>query len=411
MLSNCEKMVVISSTTNEWPQVFHTHTHILSLSFSLSQSIIRPNVTPFLLLCFWKRIFMLCCYFTLRTPHSTLSFGFFLFFVPFLWLQNHIDEKDLMASTGRLMEKPRQEQQPQQHQQHQALKCPRCDSSNTKFCYYNNYSLSQPRHFCKACKRYWTKGGTLRNVPVGGGCRKNKRVKRPASAIDGASPTCGANPNSPSQPQIDVSSTSSHHINPLFYGLANNPSDINLPFPRFNSRVSGVETVTGYDLQPQLNALGLGFSSGTVSSDTGDSDYRNGFNANPTNPLLSSYSNIFGSSSYSTTTTPTIASLLASTLHQHKFMNGSTKNTQAPNHFQALAPFQGLHMTSNSENGLTMKDIKAEEAQSRMDWINVPNHNQLEQIGLSDPAVYWNTISVGAWHDPANIGSSVTSLI
>ncbi|KAJ6814307.1 putative dof zinc finger protein MNB1A [Iris pallida] len=51
-------------------------------------------------------------------------------------------------------------------------KCPRCDSANTKFCYYNNYNLSQPRHFCKACRRYWTKGGVLRNVPVGGGCRK-----------------------------------------------------------------------------------------------------------------------------------------------------------------------------------------------------------------------------------------------
>ncbi|RZR96730.1 hypothetical protein BHM03_00025804 [Ensete ventricosum] len=60
-------------------------------------------------------------------------------------------------------------------QQEQALKCPRCDSTHTKFCYYNNYSLSQPRYFCKTCRRYWTKGGTLRNVPVGGGCRKNKR--------------------------------------------------------------------------------------------------------------------------------------------------------------------------------------------------------------------------------------------
>ncbi|PHT34703.1 Dof zinc finger protein DOF2.4 [Capsicum baccatum] len=57
------------------------------------------------------------------------------------------------------------------------LKCPRCDSSNTKFCYYNNYNLSQPRHFCKNCRRYWTKGGALRNVPVGGGCRRNKRNK------------------------------------------------------------------------------------------------------------------------------------------------------------------------------------------------------------------------------------------
>ncbi|KAI3947879.1 hypothetical protein MKX01_034544 [Papaver californicum] len=50
-----------------------------------------------------------------------------------------------------------------------APNCPRCASSNTKFCYYNNYSLSQPRYFCKGCKRYWTKGGSLRNVPIGGG--------------------------------------------------------------------------------------------------------------------------------------------------------------------------------------------------------------------------------------------------
>ncbi|XP_022132683.1 dof zinc finger protein DOF5.7 [Momordica charantia] len=57
------------------------------------------------------------------------------------------------------------------------LNCPRCDSANTKFCYYNNYSLTQPRHFCKACRRYWTKGGALRNVPVGGCSRKNKKPK------------------------------------------------------------------------------------------------------------------------------------------------------------------------------------------------------------------------------------------
>ncbi|XP_022734108.1 dof zinc finger protein DOF4.6-like [Durio zibethinus] len=57
----------------------------------------------------------------------------------------------------------------------QALNCPRCNSTDTKFCYYNNYSLSQPRYFCKTCRRYWTEGGSLRNVPVGGGSRKNKR--------------------------------------------------------------------------------------------------------------------------------------------------------------------------------------------------------------------------------------------
>ncbi|KAK9678832.1 hypothetical protein RND81_11G235600 [Saponaria officinalis] len=64
----------------------------------------------------------------------------------------------------------------------QPLKCPRCDSSNTKFCYYNNYSLTQPRHFCKTCRRYWTRGGALRSVPIGGGCRKtNKRLKTTAT--------------------------------------------------------------------------------------------------------------------------------------------------------------------------------------------------------------------------------------
>ncbi|XP_022747065.1 dof zinc finger protein DOF3.6-like isoform X2 [Durio zibethinus] len=73
-----------------------------------------------------------------------------------------------MAERARLVKIPQPES---------ALKCPRCESTNTKFCYYNNYSLSQPRHFCKTCRRYWTIGGALRNVPVGGGCRRNKRSK------------------------------------------------------------------------------------------------------------------------------------------------------------------------------------------------------------------------------------------
>ncbi|XP_027904023.1 cyclic dof factor 1-like [Vigna unguiculata] len=54
------------------------------------------------------------------------------------------------------------------------LPCPRCNSMDTKFCYYNNYNVNQPRYFCKACQRYWTAGGTMRNVPVGAGRRKNK---------------------------------------------------------------------------------------------------------------------------------------------------------------------------------------------------------------------------------------------
>ncbi|KAG4173054.1 hypothetical protein ERO13_A11G034200v2 [Gossypium hirsutum] len=85
---------------------------------------------------------------------------------------------------------------------HQALKCPRCDSSNTKFCYYNNYNLSQPRYFCKNCRRYWTKGGVLRNVPVGGGCRKAKRSKtKPSSETTVSATAVSALPHPEQQQQ------------------------------------------------------------------------------------------------------------------------------------------------------------------------------------------------------------------
>ncbi|GLU21294.1 hypothetical protein SLE2022_374400 [Rubroshorea leprosula] len=77
-------------------------------------------------------------------------------------------------------------------QKDQALNCPRCNSTNTKFCYYNNYSLSQPRYFCKGCRRYWTQGGSLRNVPVGGGSRKNKRSTSSSSSSSSPSSTSPA---------------------------------------------------------------------------------------------------------------------------------------------------------------------------------------------------------------------------
>ncbi|XP_055814983.1 dof zinc finger protein DOF2.5-like isoform X2 [Solanum dulcamara] len=73
-----------------------------------------------------------------------------------------------------------------------AMNCPRCNSTNTKFCYYNNYSLTQPRYFCKTCRRYWTEGGTLRNVPVGGGSRKNKRLSSSSQKL----PDLNPNPSS-----------------------------------------------------------------------------------------------------------------------------------------------------------------------------------------------------------------------
>ncbi|XP_057416068.1 dof zinc finger protein DOF3.4-like [Lotus japonicus] len=50
----------------------------------------------------------------------------------------------------------------------QQMKCPRCKSLDTRFCYFNNHSRSQPRYYCKECKRRWTLGGALRDIPIGG---------------------------------------------------------------------------------------------------------------------------------------------------------------------------------------------------------------------------------------------------
>ncbi|CAL9181805.1 unnamed protein product [Musa hybrid cultivar] len=107
--------------------------------------------------------------------------------------RHHVDELLVCPKN-----QPQQERRPRPHPE-QALKCPRCASTNTKFCYYNNYSLSQPRYFCKGCRRYWTQGGSLRNVPVGGGCRKNKR----------------SSSSFPSKRTQDLDLTATSSINPL----------------------------------------------------------------------------------------------------------------------------------------------------------------------------------------------------
>ncbi|KAL6182823.1 hypothetical protein ACLB2K_044235 [Fragaria x ananassa] len=104
-------------------------------------------------------------------------------------------------------------------QKESALNCPRCNSTNTKFCYYNNYSLTQPRYFCKTCRRYWTDGGSLRNIPVGGGSRKNKRSSSSSS----------------STPTSNISNNSSKRLPDLIQPQGNQGNnqgqDLNLGFP------------------------------------------------------------------------------------------------------------------------------------------------------------------------------------
>ncbi|KAG2321513.1 hypothetical protein Bca52824_014726 [Brassica carinata] len=82
---------------------------------------------------------------------------------------NGDQQSEITTTTSTSEDKPTTLEKPDK-----ILPCPRCESANTKFCYYNNYNVSQPRYFCRNCQRYWTAGGSMRNVPVGSGRRKNK---------------------------------------------------------------------------------------------------------------------------------------------------------------------------------------------------------------------------------------------
>ncbi|KAK1428724.1 hypothetical protein QVD17_17563 [Tagetes erecta] len=140
------------------------------------------------------------------------------------------------------------------------LNCPRCDSTNTKFCYFNNYSLTQPRHFCKTCRRYWTKGGALRNVPVGGGCRKNKRNNKNRSSKSPSQTRPKSITDSPSRCSADTMASTQ---------LPSHPS-LQLPFISSLGQYGGVganisPNLGGFQPQNEMGSfqLGSGSSNGT----------------------------------------------------------------------------------------------------------------------------------------------------
>ncbi|KAL5567727.1 hypothetical protein UlMin_024302 [Ulmus minor] len=143
-------------------------------------------------------------------------------------------------------------------QKDQVLNCPRCNSTNTKFCYYNNYSLSQPRYFCKTCRRYWTEGGSLRNVPVGGGSRKNKRSSSYSSSLSSPS-------SSSSSKKIAHDHHHQHHISapPTFpQSASQNPKihhgqDLNLAYPPTDQDYQNQNPSTTASTSTHLSAMEL----------------------------------------------------------------------------------------------------------------------------------------------------------
>ncbi|GMI89727.1 hypothetical protein HRI_002642000 [Hibiscus trionum] len=148
------------------------------------------------------------------------------------------------------------------------LPCPRCDSTSTKFCYYNNYNLSQPRYFCKSCRRYWTQGGTLRNVPVGGGTRKASKCSRSSSGpppsvassssssmiheaesvhMAVANPVSEPMPGSGAKPEVDLNETVDLTVNGGYTSFLNSQGDGYLTLGGYGVGAgSGFDGVWGY---------------------------------------------------------------------------------------------------------------------------------------------------------------------
>ncbi|XP_060204061.1 dof zinc finger protein DOF2.5-like [Lycium barbarum] len=145
-------------------------------------------------------------------------------------------------------------------QKDQAVNCPRCNSTNTKFCYYNNYSLTQPRYLCKTCRRYWTEGGTLRNIPVGGGSRKNRRCSSSSSSIS----TSSSQKLPDLKPNLSLS-----HQNPDYKINLGSNQDLNLGFPSIihdhNNYFHGVPQFLEF---PKMERGNSGIDQSTSTSNT-----------------------------------------------------------------------------------------------------------------------------------------------
>ncbi|KAI4371046.1 hypothetical protein MLD38_019322 [Melastoma candidum] len=261
-------------------------------------------------------------------------------------------------------------------QAQEPLRCPRCDSSNTKFCYYNNYSLSQPRHFCKSCKRYWTRGGTLRNVPVGGGCRKNKRgFKRSAPAASMGN-------------SVSRSTVGSKPLPFLSYG---NPHEVDLAH------------------------ASLGFSFPPLMPGSVGSDFLRDFAVPSLNSVIPGYGapSEFAPSTSLDGIPGMTSSLLASTIiqEQQKFLAtgglGFKEACGIRNNLKPSCPSDNLQVKFDDGNlGIDVN------------W-SLPCQTQIQEVEPSDltRSLCWNTVTngaIGSWlPEPGsnNVGSSVPSLI
>lgn len=132
----------------------------------------------------------------------------------------------------------------QQEQTPTPLKCPRCNSLDTKFRYFNNHNLAQPRHYCKTCKRQWTVGGNLRNIPVGGKPRSNKKTKASSSRCT----------NPPQQPPLPQGEENLQNPQPLTHMAPMLPQDLDTTMaPPVPNIPTTVLPLSSYDSNDEIS--------------------------------------------------------------------------------------------------------------------------------------------------------------
>ncbi|KAK9910137.1 hypothetical protein M0R45_034112 [Rubus argutus] len=263
-----------------------------------------------------------------------------------------------MGSDARLLSEKRARPQEQ-------LNCPRCNSTNTKFCYYNNYSLTQPRYFCKTCRRYWTEGGTLRNVPVGGGSRKNKKSTPSTASSSAISSSKNIIP--------DLNPPSLSHFSSQNPRMTHEGQDLNLAFSANVEHYNDTSTTTHYVNHHQVpkmesnssSALELLRSTGIASR---------GVNSYVPNSMQDSNGVLYSSSGFSLQEfKPSQVGFcvdgLGSRYGDHPQENGSSG--------RLLFPFGDLKQISSTTTG----------------------HHELDQNkGQGNPTGYWNGLmGGGSW--------------
>ncbi|GMI82362.1 hypothetical protein HRI_001905500 [Hibiscus trionum] len=266
-------------------------------------------------------------------------------------------------------------QHPQNQQQSEAdpLKCPRCDSTNTKFCYYNNYNKSQPRHFCKACKRHWTKGGTLRNVPVGGG-HKNKRLKTSntntaSGAISGKTSVAV---------KSSTASAVNNRLNNVFMTVKKSQQqrqDLQLPLADQNNTSSMQFQVMGRPAPPSsslvknpLNCSNLGAFLGSTSTA-------------PSLPQTQGLQFPFSSSnstSFETTPSSISTSFQSSSIYNY---TGETMEDPNPTMTSIIMPTQSATVSNTWEVPITCSD---------MGMANYWNWDDLDALVSTDLNIPWD---------------------